>query len=140
MKQIPLNKLLMLQMAYCFVGIMYNVGSLLAQRSGLPAWASTDAVTGAAGVALYGLFLSAGLMRNLTLYRVLMGTSVVLLGYGGVITHLLNIGHLELYQSVWTWAGAIGINGFGLLLNLAAALGWFTPMVNNGKICKNAVK
>jgi hypothetical protein len=46
----------------------------------------------------------------------------------GVITHLLNIGHLELYQSVWTWAMAIGINGFGLALNLAAAFGWFSRM------------
>jgi hypothetical protein len=126
MKRIALNRLLMLQMAYAFAGIMYNVGSLLAQRSGLPAWASTDAVVGVAGVALYGLFLSTGLMKNLTLYRVLMGVSVLLLGYGGVITHLLNIGHLELYQSLWTWAGAIGINGVGLALNLAAALRWFT--------------
>ena len=130
----------MLQMVYCFTGIMYNVGSLLAQRSGLPAWASTDAVMGAAGGALYGLFLSAGLMKNLTLYRVLMGASVVLLGYGGVITHLLNFGHLELYQSVWTWAAAIGINGFGLALNLVAAFGWFSPIVNEGKIYKNTVK
>lgn len=78
-----------------------------------------------AGVALYGLFLSAGLMKNLTLYRVLMVAAVFLLGYGGVITHLINIGHMELYQSVWTWAGAIGINAFGLALNLAAAFGWF---------------
>ena len=125
MRRIPLNRLLMLQMAYAFIGIMYNVGSLLDQRNGQPAWASTDAVMGVIGVALYGLFLSAGLMKNLTFYRVLMGVSVVLLGYGGVVTHLLNIGHLDLYQSVWTWAGAIGINGFGLVLNLAAACGWF---------------
>ena len=125
MRRIPLNRLLMLQMAYAFIGIMYNVGSLLDQRNGQPAWASTDAVMGVVGVALYGLFLSAGLMKNLTLYRVLMGASVVLLGYGGVLTHLLNIGHLDLYQSVWTWAGAIGINGFGLVLNLLAAFGRF---------------
>ena len=64
-------------------------------------------------------------MKNLILYRVLMGASVVLLGYGGVITHLLNIGHLGLYQSVWTWVGTISINGFGMVLNLAAACGWF---------------
>ncbi|MGE0056330.1 MAG: hypothetical protein AB7S74_19210 [Hyphomicrobium sp.] len=125
MSGISLNRLLILQMVYCFLGIMYNVGSLLAQRSGLPAWASTDAVMGMAGMALYGLFLSAGLMKSLTLYRVLMGASVVLLGYGGVTKHLLNIGHLELYQSVWTWAGAIAINGFGVVLNLLAAFGWF---------------
>jgi len=116
----------MLQMAYCFTGIMYNVGSMLAQRNGQAAWASTDAVMGVVGVALYGLFLSAGLMKNLSLYRVLMGASVVLLGYGGVITHLLNIGHLDLYQSVWTWAGAIGVNGCGVVLNLMAAFGRFS--------------
>jgi len=126
MKPMPLNRLLMLQMGYCFAGIMYNVGSLLAQRNGQAAWASTDAVMGVVGMALYGLFLSAGLMRSLTLYRALMGVAVVLLGYGGVITHLLNIGHLELYQSVWTWAGAIAINGCGVGLNLAAAFGWFS--------------
>jgi len=125
MSFMPLNRLLILQMVYCFVGIMYNVGSLLAQRSGHPAWASTDAVTGVAGVALYGLFLSTGLLRNLTLYRGLMAFSVVSLGYGGIVVHLLNIGHLELYQSAWSWAGAIGINSFGLVLNLMAALGWF---------------
>lgn len=140
MRRIPLNRLLMLQMAYCFAGIMYNVGSLLAQRNGQPAWASTDAVMGVVGVALYGLFLSAGLMKSLTLYRVLMGVSVVLLGYGGVIVHLLNIGHMELYQSVWTWAAAIGTNGFGLALNLVAAFGWFSPIVNDGKIYKNTIK
>ena len=132
MRQMPLNRLLMLQMAYAFVGILYNVGSLLAQRNGQPAWASTDAVMGVVGVALYGLFLSAGLMKSLTLYRVLMGASVILLGYGGVITHLLNIGHLELYQSVWTWAGAIGVNSFGLVLNLMAAFGWFRPNLQQG--------
>ena len=129
MRRIPLNRLLMLQMAYAFFGIMYNVGSLLDQRNGQLAWASTDAVIGVAGVALYGLLLSAGLMKNLTLYRVLMGASVVLLGYGGVLIHLLNIGHLDLYQSVWTWTGAIATNGFGLALNLAAVLGWFARTV-----------
>ncbi len=125
MRPIPLNRLLMQQMAYCFTGIMYNVGSMLAQRNGQAAWASTDAVMGVVGVALYGLFLSSGLMKNPTLYRVLMGVSVILLGYGGVIVHLLNIGHLELYQSVWTWAAAIGINGCGVVLNLMAAFGRF---------------
>ena len=104
---------------------MYNVGSLLALRNDQPAWASTDPVMGVVGMSLYGLFLSAGLMKSPTLYRVLMAVAVVVLGYTGVLTHLLNIGHLELYQSIWTWAGAIGVNAFGLALNMAAALGWF---------------
>ena len=115
----------MLQMLYAYVGIMYNVGSLLAVRNGQTPWASTDAVVGVAAVSLYGLFLSSGLMKNLTLYRVLMSISVVQFGYAGVITHLLSVGHLELYHSIWTWIAAPAINGFGLILNLIAACGWF---------------
>ena len=125
MKPILLNRLLMLQLAYSFAGVMYNVGSLLALRNELPAWAPTDPVMGAAGMSLVGLFVAAGLLKNLALYRVLMAIAVVLAGYGGVVAHLLNIGHLDLYQSVWTWAGAIGVNSFGLVLNLVAALGWY---------------
>jgi len=124
-ERIPLNRLLMLQMAYAFAGIMYNVGSMLALRNGQPGWASTDPVMGVISMSLYGLFLSAGLMKRLILYRVLMVVAIVVLGYGGVLTHLLNIGHLDLYQSVWTWAGAIIVNGLGLALNLLAAFGWF---------------
>lgn len=33
-------------------------------------------------------------LASLTLYRLLMGASVVLPDYGDVLTHLLNIGHL----------------------------------------------
>ena len=77
MQPLPLNRLLMLQMGYAFVGIMYNVGSLLAVRNDQAAWASTDAVAGVAGMSLYGLFLAAGLMKNLSLYRLLMGASVL---------------------------------------------------------------
>jgi hypothetical protein len=56
---------------------------------------------------------------------------VILFGYGGVIVHLLNANQLELYQSVWTWTAAIVINGFGLLLNLTAAIGWFSIGVSH---------
>ena len=49
MKPMLLNKLLMLQMAYCFAGLMYNVGSLLALRNDRPGWASTDPVMGGVG-------------------------------------------------------------------------------------------
>ena len=133
MRRIALNRLLMLQMFYCFGGIMYNVGSLLTLRNGQPAWASTDPVMGVVGMSLYGLFLSAGLMKSLTLYRVLMVVAIFMLGYSGVLAHLLNIGHLKLYQSVWTWAGAIGVNSFGLVLNLTAALGGYTRNGMGGK-------
>lgn len=115
----------MLQMLYAFMGIMYNVGSMMALRTGLQAWASTDALLGLVAMLVYGLLLCTGLLKNLLVYRILMGISVLLLGYSGVLSHLLNVGHLELYQSVWTWMAAIAINSFGWSLNLLAALGRF---------------
>ncbi|MCT4588840.1 MAG: hypothetical protein N4A71_13510 [Carboxylicivirga sp.] len=125
MKQLPLNRLLMLQMLYSFCGVMYNVGSLIAVRNGHQAWASTDALVGILIMSLYGLFISTGLLKSIKLYRVVMGVFVLLLGYGGVISHLLNYGNMELYQSVYTWLGAILINVLGLILNFKAALGKF---------------
>jgi hypothetical protein len=122
---LTLNHLLMFQMLYCFAGIMYNVGSIYALQNGLPAWGTTDPVAGIASVAMYGLFLSAGLLRNLILYKLLMFISIVLFGYGGIVVHLLNIGHIELYQSIWTWLLAIGINSFGLILNSLAIFGCY---------------
>ena len=107
MPSIPLNRLLIAQMVCAYAGIMYNVGSLLDQRAGEPSWASTDAVIGVAGMALYGLFLSSGLLKNLALYRLLMGLSVLLLGYNGVISHLLNYAHMEMYQSLWAWGSRL---------------------------------
>ena len=91
-------------------------------------------------MSLYGLFLSTGLMKSPTLYRVLMGVCVALMGYGGVVVHLLNVRHLELYQSTLTWAGAIGVNSSGVVLNLMAALGRFAPMTTNGMADANQSK
>ncbi len=124
-KSLSLNHLLVLQMVYCFLGIMYNVGSMLSIRIGLQDFATTDPVFGVVGMSLYGLFLSSGLLKTQSLYRILMGISVLMLGYGGIVVHLMNVTHRDLYQSVWTWVGAIGINAFGLVLNAKAALGQF---------------
>lgn len=125
MKRIKLSLLLKLQILYSFLGLMYNVGSMYSIRAGDAAYAPTDPVFGTLGMSLVGLFVAAGLLKNLVPYRVLMGIAVVLAGYGGVITHFLNIGHMELYQSPVTWAGAIAVNTYGAVLNLMAAAGWF---------------
>ncbi len=129
--RIPLNNLLLLQIIYFFLGNMYNMGSLFAVRNGEPAWATTDALSGAASMSIYALCMSTGLLKNLKPYRVLMGVMVLSLGYGGVIIHLLNFGQMELYQSIYTWIGAICINCFGLALNLIAALGMFERGAKN---------
>lgn len=62
-----------------------------------------------------------------------MGLWVLVFGYGGVALHVLNASNLDLYHSTFSWAAAIGINAFGLILNAYAVLGRFKrddPVVN----------
>jgi len=75
---------------------------------------------------LYALFLVPGFLKKITLYRVLMGLAVVLMGYGGVFQHIGKIMHTpELYCCTAAMVIGPGINVFGLILNLMAAFGRF---------------
>ena len=120
-----LRQLLALQVTYAVLGVLYNLGSLYALEQGQPAWSVTDPVFGLASMSVYGLLLTTAAYRDIRLYRGCMLVAVVLMGYGGVATHLLNWPHLEGYQSVWTWLLAIVVNGYGLTLNAVAAIGRF---------------
>lgn len=120
-----LRYLLALQLTYLASGVLYNLGSLYALEQGQPAWSVTDPVFGLVSMSVYGLLLSTAAYRDIRLYRGCMLVAVVLMGYGGVATHLLNWSHLEGYQSVWTWLLAIVVNGYGLTLNAVAAIGRF---------------
>ena len=120
-----LRHLLALQLTYLVSGVLYNLGSLYALEQRQPAWSVTDPVFGLASMSVYGSLLSTAAYRDIRLYRGCMLVAVVLMGYGGVATHLLNWPHLEGYQSVWTWLLAIVVNGYGLTLNAVAAIGRF---------------
>jgi hypothetical protein len=55
-----------------------------------------------------------------------MIVSVIVLGYGGVVQHIINIFvQPQIYSSLIAWAVAMIINLFGLGLNIVAALGKF---------------
>jgi hypothetical protein len=74
----------------------------------------------------YALFLIPGYLRKITLYRILMGIAVIVMGYGGVVTHIMNIfTQPQVYSSIVAWAVAVGVNLFGLSLNIIAVLGKF---------------
>lgn len=122
---LTLNRLVFLQLIYCVMGLLYNVGSLLEVRTGDPAWAPTDAVFGVVGMSTYLLFVATALLEQKTVYRLLMAIAVVLMGYNGVLKHVMNIGDLSLYHSFWTWLSAILVNSSGTLLALVGALGWY---------------
>ena len=121
-----LKTLLFLQVAYFVLGVAYNVVSLYLTLQGKPALAPTQPVLGMISMSIYALCLIPGFLRKIILYRVLMGLAIVWLGYGGIVTHIINIfTQPQVYASMLAWAGAVGINLFGLVLNVIAVLGKF---------------
>jgi hypothetical protein len=121
-----LTTLLKLQVVYFILGVAFNCLSLYFTLTGRPALGPTQPVMGLISMVVYALFLIPGFMRKLVLYRILMAVAILVIGYGGVVTHIINIfTQPQLYSSVVAWAGAVGINLFGLVLNIIAALGLF---------------
>lgn len=121
-----LTTLLRLQVIYFILGMLYNGLSLYLTSTGKPALAPTQPVLGAVSMIIYALFLIPGYLRKITLYRILMGVAILVMGYGGVVTHIINIfTQPQVYSSIVSWAFAVGINLFGLVLNIIAVLGKF---------------
>jgi len=121
-----LTTLLLLQVIYFILGILYNGVSLFLISQGQPGLAPTQPVMGTISMITYALFLVPGYLRKITLYRILMGVAIIVIGYGGVVTHIINIfTQPQLYSSILSWALAVGINLFGLVLNIIAASGKF---------------
>jgi hypothetical protein len=125
-RNMKLTTLLRLQIIYFVLGMFYNGISMYLSAQGKPALAPTQPVFGAISMITYALFLIPGYLRNITLYRVLMGVAIVVMGYGGVVTHIINIFiQPQVYSSIVSWAAAVGINLFGLVLNIIAVSGKF---------------
>ena len=121
-----LTTLLRLQVIYFILGMLYNALSLYLTSTGKPALAPTQPVLGAISMIVYALFLIPGHLRKITLYRILMGIAILVMGYGGVVTHIINIfTQPQVYSSIIAWAVAVGINLFGLVLNIIAVSGKF---------------
>ena len=122
-----LKLLLWCQAAYGLLGLGYNVVSYLFTATGRRPLSATNPVTGALTMLAFGLFLLPGVFGAVTVYRVLMGLCVLIFGYGGVVKHVT--GYLKSgpagYGSGPAWALAVGINAFGLVLNVMAAAGFF---------------
>ncbi len=125
---LTLGLLLRLQVFYCLLGVGYNLVSLVLSKTGGSTLAPTNPVTGMIVMAVYGGCLAVGALGYARIYRILMGLCVLVLGYGGVVVHLLNYttGRTFLYDSTLAWGLAVGINLFGLVLNFIGALGLFS--------------
>ena len=123
-----LSQLLLFQFMYCLAGLAYNAYAYRQIASGRKPPTPTPPLIGAMIMIIYGLCLVPGLIGHSVLYRALMLLSILVLGYGGVFQHILRfIREASAYSSVIAWALAVGINLFGLVLNVLAALGLFIP-------------
>lgn len=121
-----LKTLLKLQLGYYTLGMLFNFGSMYAVSNGQQQWTSNAPGPAAMFMTLYALFLISGFLKKVTIYRVLMGVAVVLMGYGGVFQHFYKIMNMpELYCCTAAMIVGPGINVFGLILNLMAAFGRF---------------
>ena len=122
---IKLRNLICLQMTYCCAGLLYNVGSMVSLNDTGQPWAPTDPALGVFGMTVYLFFVSSAFWGRLALYKTLMVVALMLMGYNGVIKHVVNYADLELYRSATTWISAIVVNGVGTALAGIAALGIF---------------
>ena len=103
-----LTTLLRLQVIYFVLGMLYNGLSLYLTSIGKPALAPTQPVLGAISMIVYALFLIPGYLRKITLYRILMGIAILVMGYGGVVTHIINIfTQPQVYSSIIAWAAGL---------------------------------
>lgn len=120
-----LSLLLKLQVSYMLLGLGYNCASLIMVYAGGKPLSYTSPVLGITTLLIYGMFLTFGYLGKYQVYRVLTFISFIGLGYGGVISHVLNFSNLHLYYSFGAWFIAITINVMGAFLNFIAFTGKF---------------
>ena len=125
--KITLSYLLLLQLAFCILGIGFNAVSYFLVRSCNGSLTPNPPVAGLMVLSIYGISLIVGFCEFYTIYRSAMAIFLVLIGYFGVLRHITKyIRSPELYKSLLFWLGAVRINSFGTLLNFMAATGRFT--------------
>lgn len=120
-----ISLLLKLQIGYMTLGIVYNLASILLKAHGVKPLSSSDPIFGLVAMLVFGLLLIPGFLHFDRAYRIIMGISVIIYGYFGVITNILKHSHMELYYSEGAWLSAIAINLIGVILNLIAVSGMY---------------
>ena len=122
----PITNLLKLQLLYTLLGIGFNIISLIIINQGGSSLTPNDPKAGLVVMGTYGLLLLFGYFKKYNLYRILMFLALILLGYGGVLNHLIQSPiYGEGYHSFGVGLLGTGINVFGFILNLIAVLGKF---------------
>ncbi|MEY9936594.1 hypothetical protein [Streptacidiphilus sp. MAP5-3] len=109
--------LLCAQAAYAVVAAGYHALSIREKRAGRRPLHSESGGARFLVMVAYTASLGLGLARLDVAYRIAMAVFIVILGYGGLLVHLLR-GPGDYYRSRAAWASPIAINVAGLALNI----------------------
>jgi len=118
-----LKNLLQLQLSYCLLGIGYNIASQINLEIYGQALTRTYPLEGLIAMTVYAIFLLPALFGKIHIYRGLMVLALIIFAYGGIVVHVLSYANdpSSYFSSALLFIG-VGINTFGLLLNVYAAL------------------
>jgi hypothetical protein len=127
LQMIHISHLLFLQCVYFVLGMGFHITNAVVTALGEKGLSPNDPLTGIAFMVVYAILLVPGFLRQIANYRYMMILAILLFFYGGIYLHVQNFQQeiLDLYFSTGVWAVIFGINSFGLLLNLIAAIGCF---------------
>lgn len=109
-----------MQLLYAAMGITFNVVSIVLLRHGAAGLTPTSPYAGIIVLAVYAISVLFSRRWRSIPRRLLLGFWFLILGYGGVITHVLNGSDLQHYHSTAAWVAAIGTNAFGVVVNVCA--------------------
>lgn len=124
--RIQIATLLKCQVAYAVAGSLFNGVSFWMVMTGALPLTPTPPIVGLVVMVLFACFLIPGYFGRYGAYRLLMGLSVLGIGYAGVLKHLVLISTTpEVYPFLVAAILGVAINVIGLLLNVLATMGFF---------------
>ena len=126
-RKIQFKTLLLAQIFYLVLGAGYNVVSMIIAAMGGVPLSATNPGVGLVSMLAFGILLIPAFLGRIGIYRALMILAIAVYGYGGIYLHVANVmaGGMHMYSSSLALVLAIGINVFGLILNIIAVAGWF---------------
>ncbi len=112
-----LKTILILQSAYCLLGLIYNIISYALKKSGKKPLGPNSPMLGSIVLFCYFLFLIPAYFNLIEIYIGLMIVAMIVISNGGIIKHFTNYKkNSSLYSSFLACATAIGINIFGVFM------------------------
>jgi hypothetical protein len=121
--QFVLDIVLRLQSIYAIAGLTFNALSALRIRCGLKPLSPTNPMVGCVAMFAYSATLLLGFRFYFNFYSVTMIMWALMIGQSGFYSHLDNrvVGNMKGYASATAWSAAVGINLYGIALNIAGA-------------------